>query len=309
MSTSSTLIWLTKSVAASEKHTNMTIVETIIKATDMGKSAPSKPKLESKTEDAGNGTNMVIATRVMIVSFEGTTPRSMDPQKDEENLAPAAQTDVDHLTPQKGKAEDVPEILDAGEKDRVNDEVPLPDPEKEKEKGLEVHQVGAIVLHRHPNEGGLEEALEGFPVVDPDLRRQGGAQTPPTHRQKGLLEVQEPPFPLEPLLPARKEDQVARTTLLGNAPEEKSAISGTRRLAQYGQTRAKHAGTVQNVHFAIESPRMAQQPSKRRDVRDNGNREESLENSDPDRSLRLCPRTSPGPTELLPLPKRKKPAT
>ena len=115
MSTSSTRIWLTKSVVASEKHTNMTIVETIIKATDMGRSAPSKPKLESKMEDAGNGTNMVIATRVMIVSFEGTTPRSMGPQKDEENLAPAAQTDVDHLVPRKGRAEDVPKDLDAGE--------------------------------------------------------------------------------------------------------------------------------------------------------------------------------------------------
>jgi hypothetical protein len=275
----------------------------------MGRSAPSKPKLESKMEDAGNGTNMVIATRGMIVSFAGTTPRSMDPQKDEENLAPAAQTDVDHLPHQKGKTEDVPENLDAGEKDQVNDEAPLPDPEKEKEKeSLEVHQVGAFVLRRHPNEGGLEEALEGFPVVDPDLRRQGGAQRPPTHRQKGL-QVQETSFPLEPLLPARKDDQVAGTTLLENAPEEKSVISGTRRLAQYGQTRAKHADTVQNVHFAIETPRMAQQPSKRRDVRDNGNREESLENSDPDHSLRLCPRTSPGPMELLPLPKRKKSAT
>ena len=250
----------------------------------------------------------------MTVSFVGTTPKSLDPQKDEENLAPAAQTDVDRLIPRKGRAEDFPEDLEAGEtRDLVNDEILQQAPGSQKPgetlEDLVVHQVGATVLHHHPNEGGPEEALEGFPVVDPDLRRQGGAATTPTHRQKDLLEVQEPPFPLELLLPARKEDQVARTTLLENATEEKSAISGTRRLAQYGQTRAKHAGTVQNVHFAIESPRMAQQPSKRRDVRDNGNRGESLENSDPDHSLRLCPRTSPGPTELLPLPKRKRPAT
>ncbi len=158
MSTSSTPIWLTKSVVASEKRTNMTIVETIIKATDMGRSAPSKPKLESKMEDAGNGTNMVIATRAMIVSFAGTTPRSMDPQKEEENLAPAAQTDVDHLIPRKGKAEDVLEVLDAGEtKDLVNDEILQQAPGSLKPgdtlEDLVVHQLGATVLHHHPNEG------------------------------------------------------------------------------------------------------------------------------------------------------------
>jgi len=285
----------------------MTIVETIIEA--MGKSAPSKPKLDSRTEDAGNGTKTVIATRVMIVRFEGTTPKSMDPQKDEENLAPAAQTDVDHLPQPKGETEDVPENLGAGEKDQVNDEAPLPDPVKDEERGsLEVHQLGAIVLRHHPNEGGLEEALEGFPVADPDLNRQGGAQRPPTHHQQGLR-VQEANFPLEPLLPERKEDQVAGISLSENAPEENCVISGTRTLAKYGQTRAKHAGTVPSVRISMEPPRMAQQPSKRRNVSDNGNREGSLENSDPDHSLRLCRRTLPRPMELPPLPKRKKPAT
>ena len=210
----------------------MTIVETIIEA--MGKSAPSKPKLDSRTEDAGNGTKTVIATRVMIVRFEGTTPKSMDPQKDEENLAPAAQTDVDHLPHPKGETEDVPENLGAGEKDQVNDEAPLPDPVKDEERGsLEVHQLGAIVLRHHPNEGGLEEALEGFPVADPDLNRQGGAQRPPTHHQQGLR-VQEANFPLEPLLPERKEDQVAGISWPENAPEEICAIFGTHKLAKIG---------------------------------------------------------------------------
>ena len=195
----------------------MTIVAAITMAADTGKQVLSKPKQETRMESAGRGTNMAHVIRVMTASFAGTIPKSLVPQNDEENLAPAVQTDVDHLAPRKGKVEDAPEDLEAGEtRDRVNDEIVQLAPRKEKSgetlEDLEVHQVGATVLHHHPNEGGPEEALEGFPVVDPDLRRQGGAATTPTHRQKDLLEVQEPHFPLGHLLPERKEDPVAEIT-------------------------------------------------------------------------------------------------
>ena len=191
----------------------MTIVAAITMAADTGKQVLSKPKQETRTESAGRGTNMAHVIRVMTARFAGTIPKSLVPQNDEENLAPAVQTDVDHLAPRKGKVEDAPEDLEAGEtRDQVNDEILQPAPEKEKEKDLEVHQVGATVLHHHPNEGGPEEALGGFPVVDPDLRRQGGAVTTPTPHRRRLLAVQEPHFPQEHLLPERKEDPVAEIT-------------------------------------------------------------------------------------------------
>ncbi len=289
----------------------MTIVAAITIAADTGKQVLSKPKRETRMESAGRGTSMAHVIRVMTASFAGTIPPSLVPKKDEDNLAPAVRTDVDLLAPRRGKVEDAPEDLEAGEtRDQANDEILQLAPRKEKAKeDLEVHQVGATVLHHHPNEGGPEEALGGFPVVDPDLRRQGGAATTPTPHQGHLLAVQEPHFLQEHLLLEKKDDPVAEITESGNATEEICVISGTHKLAKIGQTRAEHAGMVPSVRISTEPHRMAHQPSKRRNVSDNGNREGSLENSAPDHSLRLCRLTLPRPMELQPLPKRKKPAT
>jgi len=283
------------------------VIAAIITVADTGKQVLSKPKRESRMESAGNGTSMERVIKMMHARSAGITPPSLVPKKDEENLAPAVRTDVDHLDPQRGKVEDAPEDLEAGEtRDQVNDEILQLAPRKEKAKeDLEVHQVGAAVLHHHPNEGGPEEALGGFPVVDPDLHRQGGAVTTPTPHRGHLLAVQEPHFPKEHLLLEKKEHPVAETTEWENATGETSAISGMRKLVQYGQAKIRHADTVINVRTHRETPRMAQQPSKKGDARDNGKRGDNLANRNPAHNLR-CLLTSP-PMEPQPLPTRKVP--
>ena len=258
-------------------------------------------------ESAGNGTSMERVIKMMHARSAGITPPSLVPKKDEENLAPTVRTDVDHLAPQEGEEEDVPVDPEEGEtvKDQVHDEVLLKDPGRDPDKDLEVHLVGVTVLLDHPNERGPEEVLGSFPVANPDLRRQGGAVTIPTPPQRHLLAVQEPHFPKEHLLRGKRESPIAETTKLGIATGEIRVISGMPKLVQYGQAKIRHADTVINVRTHIETPRMAQQPSKKGDARDNGRREGNLANRNPAHNLR-CLLTSP-PMEPQPLPTRKVP--